>query len=60
MLKKIAIISSNYLGVKSFLSKPIENLSKNYSIHIYTNIEKSDRLFENKNKIHPFAYQKKY
>tara|TARA_B110000027_G_scaffold124108_1_gene140433 strand:+ start:144 stop:1286 length:1143 start_codon:yes stop_codon:yes gene_type:complete len=50
MLKKIAIISSNYLGVKSFLSKPIENLSKNYSIHIYTNIEKSDRLFENKNK----------
>ena len=50
MLKKIAIVSANYLGVKSFLSKSIENLSENYSIHIYTNIEMSDRLFENKNK----------
>ena len=50
MLKKIAIVSSNYLNIKSFLSKQIENLSKDYLIQIYTNIEKSDRLSENKNK----------
>tara|TARA_B110000008_G_scaffold226013_1_gene227337 strand:+ start:271 stop:1407 length:1137 start_codon:yes stop_codon:yes gene_type:complete len=50
MLKKIAIISSNYLSIKSFLSKPIEDLSRDYLINIYTNIEKSDRLFGNENK----------
>ncbi len=50
MLKKIAIVSSNYLSIKSFLSKPIENLSKNYLVYIYTNIEKTDQLFGNNNK----------
>ena len=39
MLKKIAIISSNFLSIKSFLSKSIENLSENNIIYIYTNIK---------------------
>ena len=50
MLKKIAIVSSNFLSIKSFLSKSIENLSENNIIYIYTNIKKSDQLFENKRK----------
>ena len=50
MLKKIAIVSSNYLSIKSFLSKQIENLSEDYIIQIYTNVEKSHRLSINKNK----------
>ena len=50
MLKKIAIISSNFLSIKSFLSKSIENLSENNIIYIYTNIKESDQLFKNTNK----------
>tara|TARA_B110000259_G_C13984669_1_gene389960 strand:+ start:294 stop:1430 length:1137 start_codon:yes stop_codon:yes gene_type:complete len=50
MLKKIAIISSNYASIKSFLSKQIEHLSKNYLVNIYTNIENSEDLFGNMNK----------
>jgi glycosyltransferase involved in cell wall biosynthesis len=49
MLKKIAIISSNYLSIKSFLSKQIECLSEDHLIYIYTNIENSDLFFKNKN-----------
>ena len=50
MLKKIAIVSSNYVSIKSFLSNQIENLSKNYLVNIYTNIENADNLFGNMNK----------
>jgi hypothetical protein len=49
MLKKIAIISSNFLSIKTFLSKQINNLSENHFIDIYTNIEKADKLFIHKN-----------
>ena len=49
MKKKIAIVSSNFLSIKSFLSKSIEELSKNNFIYIYTNSGTQDEFFLNKN-----------
>ena len=49
MKKKIAIVSSNFLSIKSFLSKSVEELSKNNLVYIYTNANKHDNIFENSN-----------
>ena len=49
MKKKIAIVSSNFLSIKSFLSKPVEELSKNNLVYIYTNAKKQDNVFLNNN-----------
>ena len=49
MRKKIAIVSSNFLSIKSFLSKSVEDLSKNNLIYIYTNAKEQENIFTNKN-----------
>ena len=49
MLKKVAIISSNFLSIKSFMSKSVEELSKDNLVYIYTNIKKNENIFQNEN-----------
>ena len=49
--KKIVIVSSNIFSIQSFLSKAIENLSKEYIIYIYTNLDNKNHSFINNRNI---------